>query len=120
MILQPRDGRLLLIRQTDHAALALEWEKLQIPIKITVDDMPGLYVNNLKQGFRNAQSFKWQNFREAAIYCLTFKSHLERPFAAWLFGPAVCRHEWPAHESVAAIVVLWTTRQHHRSVGVSR
>jgi DUF2911 family protein len=65
-------------RQTDHATLALEWEKLQVPIKITVDDMPGLYVDNLKQEFRNAQSFKWQNFREAAIYCLTSKSHLDQ------------------------------------------
>jgi len=40
--------------------------------------MPGVYVENLKQEFRNAQSFKWQNFREAAIYCLTSKSHLDQ------------------------------------------
>lgn len=65
-------------RQTDHAALALKWERLQIPIRITIDDMPGLYVENLKQEFRNSQSFKWQNLREAAIYCLTSKSHLDQ------------------------------------------
>lgn len=65
-------------RQTDHATLALKWDRLQIPIRITVDDMPGLYVANLKQEFRNAQSFKWQNFREAAIFCLTSKSHLDQ------------------------------------------
>jgi hypothetical protein len=65
-------------RQTDHATLALKWERLQVPIRITVDDMPGLYVANLKQEFRNAQAFKWQNYRDAAIYTLTSKSHLDQ------------------------------------------
>jgi hypothetical protein len=68
-------------RETDHATVALRWEKLQVPIKITVDDMPGVYVANLKQEFRNSQAFKWQNFREAAIYCLTSKSHLDQGLA---------------------------------------
>src|SRR6185503_11698937 len=68
-------------RKPDQATVALKWEKLQIPIHITVDDMPGLYVANLKQEFRNAQAFKWQNFREAAIYCLTSKSHLDQGLA---------------------------------------
>jgi tetratricopeptide (TPR) repeat protein len=68
-------------RQTDHATLALQWERLQIPIRITVDDMPGLYVANLRQEFRNAQAFKWQTFRDAAIYCLTSKSNYEQGLA---------------------------------------
>jgi hypothetical protein len=65
-------------RQTDHATLALQWERLQVPIRLTVDDMAGVYVANLKQEFRNAQSFKWENFRDAAIFCLTSKSHLDQ------------------------------------------
>ena len=65
-------------RETDHATLALKWEKLQVPIQIKVDDMTGVYVANLKEEFRNAQSFKWENFRQAAIYCLTSKSHLDQ------------------------------------------
>ena len=65
-------------RAKDHATVALKWERLQVPIRITVDDMPGLYVENLKQEFRNAQAFKWENFREAAIFCLTSKSHLDQ------------------------------------------
>ncbi len=68
-------------RETDHATVALQWEKLQVPFKITVDDMSGLYVANLKDEFRNAQAFKWQNWREAAIYCLTSKSHLDQGLA---------------------------------------
>src|SRR5262245_48449922 len=65
-------------REKDHATVALKWEKLQVPIRIAVDDMPGVYVANLKQEFRNAQAFKWQTFREAAIFCLTSKSNLEQ------------------------------------------
>jgi Protein of unknown function (DUF2911) len=65
-------------RQPDRATVALQWEKLQIPIRITVDDMTGLYVENLKQEFRNAQAFNGDNFREAAIFCLTSKSHLDQ------------------------------------------
>jgi len=65
-------------RGTDHATVALKWERLQVPIRITVDDMPGVYVANLEQEFRNAQAFKWENFREAAIFCLTSKAHLDQ------------------------------------------
>lgn len=68
-------------RDKDRATVALQWEKLQVPIRITVDDMPGVYVANLKQEFRNSQAFKWQTFREAAIFCLTSKSHLEQGLA---------------------------------------
>jgi tetratricopeptide (TPR) repeat protein len=65
-------------RQASQATVALQWERLQVPITISVDDMPGLYVENLKQEFRNAQSFKWQNFREAAVYTLTANAHLDQ------------------------------------------
>ena len=64
-------------REKDHATVALQWEKLQVPFRNTVDDMPGVYVANLKQEFRNAQAFKWQTFREAAIFCLVNKTHLD-------------------------------------------
>jgi hypothetical protein len=65
-------------RGKDKATVALKWEKLQVPIRITVDDANALYVENLKQEFRNAQSFKPDNFREAAIFCLTNKTHLDQ------------------------------------------
>jgi tetratricopeptide (TPR) repeat protein len=68
-------------RDTDHATVALQWERLQVPILISVDDMAGVYVDNLKLEFRNAQAFEWRNFREAAIYCLTAKSHLDQGLA---------------------------------------
>jgi tetratricopeptide (TPR) repeat protein len=65
-------------RETDHATVALEWENLALPIKITVDDIAGLYVENLKDEFRNAQAFEWKNFMDAADFCLQSKSHLDQ------------------------------------------
>lgn len=67
-------------RQKDRATVALQWDRLQVPIRIAAD-VHDLYVANLKQEFRNAQAFEWQNFREAAIYCLTNKTHLEQGLA---------------------------------------
>jgi hypothetical protein len=65
-------------RETDHATVALRWENLEIPIRITIDDMVGLYVDHLKDEFRNAQAFKWETFMDAAGYCLQSKSHLDQ------------------------------------------
>ena len=65
-------------RATVHAAVALMWEKLQVPIQISVDDMTGVYVDNLKLQFRDYQGFEWRNYREAAVFCLTSKSHLDQ------------------------------------------
>jgi tetratricopeptide (TPR) repeat protein len=65
-------------RETDHATVALKWENLAVPIRITVDDIAGLYVENLKDEFRNAQAFYWKNFVDAADFCLQSKSHLDQ------------------------------------------
>jgi hypothetical protein len=65
-------------RETDHATVALKWERLQVPVRITVDDMAGLYVAQMKEEFRNAQAFKSENFRDAAMFCLGAKSHLDQ------------------------------------------
>ena len=54
-------------RDTDHATVALQWERLQVPFKISVDDMAGVYVDNLKLEFRNAQAFEWRNFRRPQL-----------------------------------------------------
>jgi hypothetical protein len=65
-------------RETDHATVALRWENLEIPFKITVDDMAGVYVENLRDEFRNAQAFYWKNFMDAADFCLASRSHLDQ------------------------------------------
>lgn len=65
-------------RETDHATVALKWENLAVPIRIRVPDIAGLYVENLKDEFRNAQAFEWKNFMDAANFCLEKKAHLDQ------------------------------------------
>lgn len=63
-------------REPDRATLALKWEELQVPIRISVDDWTGLYVANLKDEFRNRAAFEWKAFMDAANFCLARKAHL--------------------------------------------
>lgn len=65
-------------REPDHATLALKWENLQVPIRISVDDWTGLYVANLKDEFRNRAAFEWKAFMDAADFCLQRKTHLDQ------------------------------------------
>jgi len=69
-------------RKPDRATVALKWERLQIPINIAVDDMPGLYVAQMQEEFRNAQAFRgWYTWRDAAEYCLVNHTHLDQGMA---------------------------------------
>lgn len=64
-------------RGNDHTTVALEWENLRVPIKVSVDDWVGIYVANLRDEFRNAQAFQWQTYQRAAQFCLTQKKYLK-------------------------------------------
>jgi hypothetical protein len=64
-------------RRLDHAVAALEWENLAVPFTITVDDMPGLYVETMRHELRSTAAFTWQGWNAAAQYCLQAKTHLD-------------------------------------------
>ncbi len=57
-------------RRPDRATAALLWEELSIPFTVRVDDMPALYIDNLRDELRGAAGFTWQNWNAAAQYCL--------------------------------------------------
>jgi tetratricopeptide (TPR) repeat protein len=63
-------------RHPDRATLALEWEELRVPFTITVDDMPALYIDNMRRELRNAPGFRWQEWQAAAQYCLQQNKNL--------------------------------------------
>jgi hypothetical protein len=65
-------------RQTDHATLALQWEDLQLPLAITVDNIADLYVDKISHELRSSPGFSWQSWDAAAQYTLTNKTHLEQ------------------------------------------
>ena len=64
-------------RKPDRATVALAWEELRIPFTITVDDMPGLYIENLRHELRGNAGFNWQNWSTAAQYCLQVNKNLD-------------------------------------------
>lgn len=61
-------------RAIDKATLALEWEELALPIHITVDDTPQLFVDNLRKELRGSASEDWHNWYGAARYALANKA----------------------------------------------
>jgi hypothetical protein len=65
-------------RRTDRATVALKWENLAVPFTITVDNMPQLYVENLRRELRSSPGFGGQGWLAAANYCLLTKTNLEQ------------------------------------------
>jgi tetratricopeptide (TPR) repeat protein len=64
-------------RKPDRATVALAWEELRVPFTITVDDMAGLYIDNLRNELRGNAGFNWQNWTTAAQYCLQVNKNLD-------------------------------------------
>ena len=64
-------------RKPDRAVAALRWEDLQVPFTISVPDMVGLYVANLRRELKSNAAFSWQNWNAAARYCLRNKTNLQ-------------------------------------------
>ena len=64
-------------REKDHATVALQWEELSVPITITVEDMPGLYMAQIRKELRDSHRFTSQNWSDAAQYALTEKRNLD-------------------------------------------
>ena len=63
-------------RKPAEATVALQWEDLQIPIRIAVPNMSTLYVEQMRRELRNSQGFTWVNWNAAAQYCLNEKTNL--------------------------------------------
>jgi len=64
-------------RQPAQATVALKWESLRVPFTIAVDDMPGLYVANIRRELQSSAGFTWQGWNAAAQYALENKTNLE-------------------------------------------
>ena len=64
-------------RKTDRATVALAWEELRVPFTIVVDDMPSLYIDNLRSELRGGAGFNWQNWSTAAQYCVQVNKNLD-------------------------------------------
>jgi tetratricopeptide (TPR) repeat protein len=57
--------------------VAMQWEELSVPFTIAVEDMPSLYIENMRRELRNAQGFSSQQWQAAAQYCLQSGKNLD-------------------------------------------
>lgn len=64
-------------RETDHATLALQWEDLQLPLTVKVDNVESVYLDTIRRELRSSPGFNWQNWATAAQYCLNNKTNLD-------------------------------------------
>ncbi len=63
-------------REPAKATVALEWEDLQVPLTISVDNVPALYCAALRNDLRGSTGFDWHNLQLAADYCVRNKASL--------------------------------------------
>ena len=64
------------VREPDNATVAMKWEELQVPIRITVPDAKELWVKDLRSQLRAGMGFSWQNLQQAADWCVQNKVDL--------------------------------------------
>lgn len=57
-------------RKPDRATLALQWEELQVPLTIVVEDVASVVLAGVRKELRGAKGFAWQNWNAAARYAL--------------------------------------------------
>jgi hypothetical protein len=62
--------------QKDSAVVTLEWEKVAVPFKVTVD-VHGAVEASLKKQLRNLSQYTWMSWDDAATYLLTEKVDLD-------------------------------------------
>jgi tetratricopeptide (TPR) repeat protein len=62
--------------QPDSAVVELEWEKIAVPFKVSVD-VHGVVQSSLKKQLRNLSQYTWMSWDDAATYLLTEKISLD-------------------------------------------
>ena len=63
-------------REPAKVTAALEWEELQIPFTISVDNVNELWVDDMRRDLRGWAGFYWQNWQQAANFCAQNKVDL--------------------------------------------
>jgi Protein of unknown function (DUF2911) len=94
-------------RKPDRATVALQWEELSVPFTITVDDMPTLYIDNMRRELRSFVGFNAQQWLSAAQYCLQVGRNLDEALT-WADNaislPGVGQATFPALSTKAQIL----------------
>jgi hypothetical protein len=60
-------------RGVDKSTVALQWEELAVPFRVSVDDVNAMYAANLRNELRGGASDNWRNWQAAARFALQNK-----------------------------------------------
>ena len=63
-------------RRLSGTTLAMKWENLKVPIKISCDTH-SIYLTKIRQQLQSSQGFTWQGWQSAANFCLQNDLNLE-------------------------------------------
>jgi Protein of unknown function (DUF2911) len=89
-------------RKPDRATVALQWEEVQIPWTISVDNATDLYLARIREELRNNTGFSWQNWLAAAQYALQAK----RPNDALEFADRAINFQFVGQENFRTLNTL--------------
>jgi hypothetical protein len=64
-------------RQLEQSVLALQWEYLMVPIKITVENSTAIYLEQIRKELRSDIGFNYMAWVDAANYCVQQNTNLE-------------------------------------------
>lgn len=68
--------------QENGVVVLLRWERIAVPVKITVD-VPEVVYESMKKELTNINGFFWPGFNQAAQYCIRKNIHLDQA-AVWV------------------------------------
>lgn len=63
-------------RKPSEATVALRWDELEVPVRVEVADVDGLYLAEIRNQLRNSTGFSWESWEQAAQFCLARKTNL--------------------------------------------
>ena len=63
-------------RKPSEATVALRWDELEVPVRIEVPDVDGIYLAEIRNQLRGSTGFEAQAWEEAAQFCLARKTNL--------------------------------------------
>ncbi len=85
-------------RTGDSAVAYLQWEEKRVPFKIDVPNANELYVAQMRQDLQGWAGFNYQNWQQAAAFCVNNKINLEEALEwadkaiTWTFRGATPGH----------------------------
>jgi hypothetical protein len=92
-------------KEKDYATVALKWEDVQIPWKVSVPDITDVHLAAVRNELRSFPGFIWQNWNNAARYAMNAK-RLDDALEFALVAAGVSRPGQQGQENYSTLTLL--------------